>query len=248
MKYFTAKEARGEDKLTLKAHYRGYEGRNLRGGFAANLVQKAAQSYLDLPIDKIKLLDYGIASGLFFHQLSELGFKNFYGLDMDDYLDAENRSLVKELKIADCNSERLPWLDNSFDIITAWCFFPHLENPHHCIRETLRILKPGGLFILSIPHLLSRASIQYFLKHGDFARYHPEKNHITAFTPGIFQSTILKYFETIRMDYLIDERSFTGIKGTIRKFILQSTKNIPALHHYFEKRWGYNQIWVLKKR
>lgn len=247
MKYFTSEETKNSGRTELQSHYKGYVGRNLQRGFAARLVKRAASELISLPVEQIKLLDYGAASGVFFRQLKDLGFTNFYGLDIDDYLDEESRPLIKELKTADCNIDKLPWPDNTFDVITAWCLLPHLENPHHCVRETLRILKPGGLFILSIPHLLSRASLDYFSKHEDFARYHPEKNHISVFTPGVFKLTVLKYFEPVRMEYLIDERSFAGLKGSIRKLILRSIKRIPVLRNYFEKLWGYNQIWILRK-
>ena len=247
MKYFTAQESKEGGQAELKSHYKGYVGRNLQRMFAAKLVKRAADELMTAPVDQLKILDYGAASGAFFRQLDELGFKNFYGLDIDDYIDEENRALIKEIKTADCSTEKFPWPDQSFDIITAWCFLPHLENPHHCVRETLRLLKPGGLFILSIPHLLSRASLDYFMKNQDFARYHPAKNHISVFTPGVFKLTVQKYFETVRMEYLIDERSFVGLKGAVRKWLLKLSEYLPVCHRYLEKIWGYNQIWVLKK-
>lgn len=247
MKYFSAEEMKGEKKSEVLEHYKGYVGRNLRNLFAANFTKKAVDKFASISPENSKILDYGAASGLFFRQLHDLGFKNFYGLDLDNYLDEENKPLVKELKTADCSLDKFPWPENSFDVITAWCFLPHLENPHHCIKETIRILKPGGLFILSIPHILSRASIKYFLKHKDFARYHPDKDHISVFTPGVFKISVLKYFQHVAMEYLIDPRTLEGWKGKIRKIILQIAQKNSWLKNYFEQRWGYNQIWVLKK-
>lgn len=247
MKYFTTEEIKKQRKSEIAEHYKGYEGRNLKDRFAVKTVEDSLEKYVKLTPAEAKLLDYGSASGAFFGQLHEEGFKNLHGLDLENYLDEANKLFVKEMKTADCNSDQFPWTDNFFDIITAWCFLPHLENPHHAIRETLRILKPGGLFILSIPHLLSRASVKYFLKNKDFARYHPEKNHITAFTPGIFQMAVLKYFQTLEMRYLIDPRSLRGWKGAVRRWILNLSEKTGILKNYFEERWGYNQVWILKK-
>jgi len=247
MQHYTAEEMKKDKRSEIAEHYKGYTGRNLQGLFAVKTVDGAVKNHLSLPKEEAKVVDFGTASGIFLKQLHENGFRNLYALDIDDYIDDENRPLIKEVKTANCNHDTLPWSDNSFDIATAWCVLPHLENPHHCIRETARILKPGGLFILSIPHLLSRASVQYFLKHKDFARYHPEKDHITAFTPGVFKIAISKYFEPVEMKYLIDERSLRGIKGKIRKSILNIARKHPALKKYFEERWGYNQVWILKK-
>jgi len=248
MKYFTSEEIRSKGNQELAEHYRGYTGRNLGGLFAAKLVKNSTEKFLRIPASEAKILDYGTASGVFFRQLHNLDFRNFYGLDIDNYLDEENKPLVREMKTTDCNTDALPWPNDSFDIITAWCFLPHLENPYHCLRETHRILKNDGLFILSIPHLLSRASIKYFLKHKDFARYHPAKNHVTAFTPGVFQIAISRYFQPVAMEYLIDQRSLTGFKGKIRNWILRVSRINQKLEKYFKERWGYNQIWILKKK
>lgn len=245
MQYLTKKEIE-ENKAQLKSAYADYVGRNTRDFFAANLVARYHDKFFrDRSLTKI--LDYGAAGGLFSSQLHGLGFRGIYGLDIDDYLSDENRKLLKDFKTADLSYDKIPWPDNSFDVITAWCVLPHLENPHHCIRETLRILKPGGLFILSIPHIVSKASIDFFLKHGDFARYCPGKNHIAVFTPGVFQTAVLKYFKKIEMEYLIDPRSFDGTKGRIRRKILSLTAKLGKVGRYFQKIWGYNQIWILQK-
>ena len=247
MKYFTVNELRKEGRTEITASLKDYVGRNIQDSFAADLVARYSKQLFTQPLSELKVLDYGVASGVFAEQLSIEGFRDIYGLDIDNYLSEKNSKLVKEFKIIDLNLDSLLWSDNFFQIITAWCVLPHLENPHHCIRETLRILKPGGLFILSIPHLASKVSKNYFLKHEDFARYAPQNNHIAVFTPGVFQNTILRYFERVNMEYLMDIRIFQGFKGKIRKLIFDLSGEIPFFRKYLEKLWGYNQIWVLKK-
>ena len=248
MEYLTADEIKAQKQSEIAKRYKEYVGRNIQDFFAANIVEKYQAQVFGNAKEKIKILDYGAASGVFANQLRQKGFKNLYGLDRADYIDKDKKTAFTEFKLADLNTDKLPWSDNFFDIITAWCVFPHLENPHHAIRETFRILNPGGLLILSIPHLLSRASIQYFLKHKDFARYHPEKDHIAVFTPGVFKIAFFKYFNMVNMEYFIDPRSLRGIKGKIRKIILNISAINKHVKNYFEKRWGYNQIWILKKK
>lgn len=245
MEYLTGKEIK-ENPGKLKSIYADYVGRNTRDFFAADLVAKYHDRFFP---DRAatKILDYGVAGGLFPGQLHERGFRNVYGSDIDDYLSEENKKFIKEFKTADLSYDKIPWPDNYFDIVTAWCVLPHLENPHHAVRETLRILKPGGLFILSIPHLGSKTSINFFLEHGDFARYYPGKNHISVFTPGVFQTSVLRYFKKVEMEYLIDQRILAGPKGWLRKKILSWTARFGKLGNYFRELWGYNQIWILQK-
>ncbi len=245
MEYFTGQEIKN-NREKLKNEMGDYVGRNLQNLFAAHIVAKYHDKFFK-DRSQTKVVDYGVAGGVFAKQLQELGFRNISGLDIDDYLAEENKKYVKEFKLADLSYNSIPWPDNSFDMATAWCVLPHLENPYFCIRETFRILKPGGLFILSVPHLLSRASINFFLRHGDFARYYPGKNHISVFTPGVFQNAVSKYFKKVNMEYLIDPRSLSGLRGFIRKRILSLSVHWPKLRNYFEKIWGYNQIWILRK-
>lgn len=245
MEYLTKEEIKAKAD-ELRSHYSDYTGRNTRDSFAAKLVAR----YHDLFFSDratTKILDYGVAGGLFPRQLHELGFRNISGVDIDNYLSDDNKGLVKDMKILDLSYDKLPWADNSFDVVTAWCVLPHLENPHQCLRETYRVLKPGGLFLLSIPHLGSKTSMNFFLTHGDFARYYPGKNHITVFTPGIFQTAVLKHFKKVDMEYLIDPRIFSGVRGFIRKMILSRASKLGRVGKYFEKLWGYNQIWILQK-
>ena len=72
--------------------------------------------------------------------------------------------------------------------------------------------------------------------------------HVTAFTPGVFQIAISRYFQPVAMEYLIDQRSLTGFKGKIRNWILRVSRINQKLEKYFKERWGYNQIWILKKK
>lgn len=247
MKYFTVDELRKEGREEITASLKDYVGRNIRDLFAADLVARYSKQLFDRSLADLRVLDYGVASGAFVEQLSEKGFRDIYGLDIDNYLSDKNAKLIKEFKIVDLNLDPLPWDSEYFQVVTAWCVLPHLENPHHCIRETLRILKPGGLFILSIPHIASKASINYFLKHEDFARYAAKNNHIAVFTPGVFQNTVLRYYQKVNMEYLMDSRIFQGLRGKLRKLVFDLSRQIPFLKKYLEKLWGYNQIWILRK-
>jgi ubiquinone/menaquinone biosynthesis C-methylase UbiE len=46
------------------------------------------------------------------------------------------------------NAEQLPWPDASFDTVASVNTFHHLERPMRVFQEMLRVLKPGGKFVL----------------------------------------------------------------------------------------------------
>jgi SAM-dependent methyltransferase len=58
--------------------------------------------------------------------------------------------------IVDLNKiKELPYNDNLFDIVTATEVIEHLEDFRAIIREIYRVLKPGGIFVLSTPNIIN---------------------------------------------------------------------------------------------
>lgn len=246
MEYFNSDDIKKEKKEYISNILKDHVGRNLEGFFAARLVKKYNDIHFSSLKNNTKILDCGIGNAEFAKQLSSLDLREVYGLDIDNYLSDKNKNFIKEFKIADLSCEKIPWQDNYFEMVTAWCVLPHLENPHFFVREVLRVLKPGGLLILSIPHLLSKASLKYFNEHGDFPRYLASTNHITVFTPGSFKN-LTKDFNTANMEFLIDPRIFNSLKGRLRRFLFNLFNKNKILSEYINRKWGYNQVWILSK-
>lgn len=65
----------------------------------------------------------------------------------------------------DLNKE-LPFPEESFDIVVCVEGIEHIENPHHLVREVRRVLKPGGMLILTTPNILSLKSRMHCLRLG----------------------------------------------------------------------------------
>jgi 2-polyprenyl-3-methyl-5-hydroxy-6-metoxy-1,4-benzoquinol methylase len=113
------------------------------------------------------ILDVGCGKGEFLKQLHDDGFTNLHGLDFDPYHDV----LLQSFKSADLSWDKMPWTDNSFDVVSGWEVIEHLENPPHFLREMRRILKPGGRLILSTPNVDGLYNRFVFLKSGDMPRW-----------------------------------------------------------------------------
>jgi SAM-dependent methyltransferase len=50
-----------------------------------------------------------------------------------------------------CDGQNLPFTDNLFDTIICIDVIEHVPNPQQMIQELVRVLKPGGILILSTP-------------------------------------------------------------------------------------------------
>jgi SAM-dependent methyltransferase len=84
-----------------------------------------------------------------------LGVEEVVGLDLDsDVLeDVKEQRLVFHL--VDLNSERIPYPDGHFDLVTSFGVLEHLVSFDNAITEMHRTLKKGGLLLVNVPNLAS---------------------------------------------------------------------------------------------
>jgi SAM-dependent methyltransferase len=71
------------------------------------------------------------------------------GIDADYGSLAKHKTIKKRVCGDIC---RLPFVDNTFDLITSNMVFEHLEIPEEQLREISRILKKGGRLIFHTPN------------------------------------------------------------------------------------------------
>jgi ubiquinone/menaquinone biosynthesis C-methylase UbiE len=77
--------------------------------------------------------------------------KTFVGIDYDLRSLREHGALKNRVR---GDIERLPFKNQSFDLITANVVLEHVKDPIAVLKEVHRVLKPGGRFIFHTPNLL----------------------------------------------------------------------------------------------
>lgn len=97
--------------------------------------------------------------------LLEKGFAAV-GADLD--LEAETH-LGKAFAKVDLDTP-LPWPDQTFDAVFSTEGIEHLENHFSFLREMGRILKPGGVLVLTTPNITALRSRVRFFGSGFFGR------------------------------------------------------------------------------
>lgn len=90
--------------------------------------------------------------------------------------------------VVDLNTQGLPYPDGSFDLVTCTEVIEHLEHYRATMREAARVLRPGGVFVVSTPNVLNLRSRLRYLFFGFFNlfgplrlgddRYHSTHGHI----------------------------------------------------------------------
>lgn len=101
------------------------------------------------PKDKLKVLDIGCSSGVISEYLAkEIG--SVTGIDIDrNALLMARRNQNKYMKFKYMDANKLKFQDASFDIVIANQVYIYILDLTNFINEIYRVLKPGGLLLLS---------------------------------------------------------------------------------------------------
>jgi SAM-dependent methyltransferase len=75
-----------------------------------------------------------------------------YGVGVDDQVDAREGRRCKRIRADICKP--LPLADGDFDHVVMLAVLEHLSRPEPVLRETYRLLAPGGSLILTWPSAL----------------------------------------------------------------------------------------------
>lgn len=101
-----------------------------------------------------KVLDIATGTGDLAINLAKTGASKIVGLDLSEgMLDVgrkkiANKKLSEKIEMVQGDSENLPFEDNSFDAITVAFGVRNFENLKKGLEEILRVLKPGGVFVI----------------------------------------------------------------------------------------------------
>ncbi len=131
-------------------------------------------TYLDDPAPSV--LDVGCSIGATVAAAERRGWPA-YGVDI-------SRTAVEICRRQGLNcrhyeGERLPYADESFDVLTAWHVIEHVSDVTRTLQDWYRVLRPGGLLMLETPD--AECWKARILK-DQYAKFWPAE-HLYTFTP-----------------------------------------------------------------
>lgn len=108
-------------------------------------------------------MDFGCGSKPWEHLFSRAS--SYIGVDISDWQD---QSLDESKKKADVyfDGVSLPFSDGYFDAVVAFEVFEHLPDPRASLKEIRRILKSGGVILISTPFIYGEHGAPY-----DYVRF-----------------------------------------------------------------------------
>lgn len=138
-----------------------------------------------------KVLDVGCGGGSLVFLLAKAGAEvvgvenEKLGLQFarENLKSVENANLHYTFEHA--SAYELPFKDETFDIVVSCEVIEHLREPERMLREVLRVLNPGGKFILTTPYRMTEVP--------------QDENHVKEYFPGEIQVMLEKYFKDVEV-------------------------------------------------
>ena len=187
-------------------------------------------------IQNPKILDVGCGTGGNLEMLAKFGAAE--GVDVSD--EALEFCRGKGLTVHKGLAEKLPFADESFDVVTALDVVEHLDDDVAGLQEMYRVLKTGGKTLIFVPAFMwlwgvqddvSNHRIRYTkkqiverLKKANFKIERATYANFTFFAPILGGRTLMK---------------LTGIKPES-----ENNVNISALNGIFGKIFGAERLWL----
>lgn len=181
-------------------------------GHSADPIHAMVLRILEAEAAQGELVDVGCGRGDLFGRLPP-AISSYTGIDLVRY-EGFPESPRARLRVGDLN-QRLPVEDAIADVVVSIETIEHLENPRALLRELIRVVRPGGLVLVTTPNQLSVLSKLSFVvkdRHAAFQAVHYPA-HITALLPSDLMNIGAELkLERTRIVYSDDGR----IPGTAR--------------------------------
>lgn len=108
-----------------------------------------AAMHLPAPRGPARVLDVGCGSGVMLARMKELGWQ-VEGVEFDPAAAEAARARGVPVRLGTLEAQRYP--DNSFDAVHSAHVIEHVHEPVGLLRESYRVLKPGGKVITVTPN------------------------------------------------------------------------------------------------
>lgn len=103
------------------------------------------------------LLDVGCAYGYFVELARDAGY-DAYGFDPSEYAIAQAKKLVGRAAVQEGTVQDVSYKPNSFDVITLFDVFEHLQDPVADLMKLRSLLKDDGIIVIATGNTDSAAS------------------------------------------------------------------------------------------
>lgn len=184
-----------------------------------------------------RVLDVGCGSALFDIELARRG-AFVVGLDISESALALGRrriakmGLESQVTLASCDvSRNVPYPDHSFDHVFSNCVLEHIPDDATAIMESARVLKPGGLFVATVP--LDYATSVSFPRLASLLVRLPSPLKNWLGSPPVRQANSIKEFSELSI-IPYDHARFGYTKADMFAKLERAGLQVKQVEHYMK--------------
>ncbi len=183
-----------------------------------------------------KILDVGCGTGGNLEMLKKFGAAE--GVDVSD--DALEFCKSKGLTVHKGLAEKLPFADESFDVVTALDVVEHLDDDVAGLKEMNRVLKTGGKTLIFVPAFMWLWGVQDDVSNHRI-RY-TKKQIVERLEKSGFEIERATYANWTFFAPILGGRTLMRITGI--KPESENNVNVSALNGVFGKLFGAERFWL----
>lgn len=167
----------------------------------------------------LAILDIGCGAGNMYHHLSRYG--DVIGVENHPAPVKVGQERGYDIRLGEGGS--LAFEDATFDLVTALDVIEHNEDDVGMLRESYRVLKPGGLILISVP------AFQWLWSFNDEINDH-KRRYTAGELAGKLRSVHLTPLQATYNNFLVFPLAVAAILANRRKGAPDSLKS-----HYFDE-------------
>jgi SAM-dependent methyltransferase len=138
--------------------------------------------------DNVELLDIGCGTKAALLRAIEPKIKRGIGLDfkVPEWRSEKIQTIQGHL------DDHLPFLDNSFDVVTMLAVLEHIEYEEDILREIRRILRPNGFLILTVPSVWAKPILEFLSYRLKIVDDMEIRDHKRYYDRGKLKTTLIE--------------------------------------------------------
>jgi SAM-dependent methyltransferase len=149
------------DAFEIRRHYPSDYGpfTPARSGGSGTFYSRIVQHDLDRRCETVlryrsggDLLDVGAGGGRFISEMQSRGGWCVRGLEPYAPTPSARTGGASSVTVDRGTLDDSPYPPESFDVVTLWEVLEHLPRPLDALRQIYRLLRPGGVLVLSVPN------------------------------------------------------------------------------------------------
>ncbi len=153
-----------------------------------------------------RVLDIGCYTGSLISDLSQTGFSDVYGVDVDSHAVVRGQKLYPalEARITSYDGVTLPFAEATIDVVTMFDVLEHIPNVEKFLSQQVqRVLKPGGTLVFQTPNKYTNIPWEICI-HKSFTKYRSYHMSLQSYhsLKLLLQTAAFQDIEIVKRDIL----------------------------------------------